>query len=53
MPHDINIYPTPAEQRLLAKKAAEYGMSIDEFVAYVLRQALTETSTNIRHIIKH
>lgn len=53
MPRDINIYPTPAEQRLLSQKAAEYGMSVEEFVAYVLRQALTETNTSIRHITKH
>lgn len=52
MPHDINIYPTEAERLLLTKKADEVGMNIDEFVAYILRQALTETSTNIHYIVK-
>ncbi len=53
MPRDINIYPTPAEQQLLAQKAAEQGMSMDEFVAWLLRQALNDTDNSIRDIIKH
>lgn len=53
MPRDIYLYPTAAEQRLLAQKAAEYGMSLDEFIAWLLRQALNETDSNIRDIVKH
>lgn len=53
MPSDIYIYPTPAEQRLLEQKAAARGMSIDEFVAWALRQALADTDTDLQLIIKH
>lgn len=27
MPNDVYIHPTPAEQRLLERKAAEHGVS--------------------------
>lgn len=53
MPRDINIYPTAAEARLLEQKAAERGMSTDEFVAWLLREALTQADNNIRAIVKH
>lgn len=53
MPNDVYIHPTPAEQRLLERKAAEYGVSVDEFVAWGLRQALTETDKELQLIIKH
>lgn len=50
---DIHIYPTPAEQRLLESKAAEHGISVDEFVAWALRQALAETNKDLQLIVKH
>lgn len=51
--HDIMIYPTPHEQRLLQQKADEHGMSVDEFVAYLIRQAITQSTTTIRNIVKN
>ena len=48
MPNDVYIHPTPAEQRLLERKAAEYGVSVDEFVAWGLRQALYNSSSNTK-----
>lgn len=51
--HDINIYPTPEEQRLLEQKAAEKGMNIEDFVAWLLRQALTQTDRQVREIVKN
>ncbi|WP_286707801.1 hypothetical protein [Psychrobacter sp. UBA2514] len=53
MPNDVYIHPTSAEQRLLERKAAEYGVSVDEFVAWALRQALAETDKELQLIIKH
>lgn len=50
---DVNIYPTPAEQSLLERKAAEHGVSVDEFVAWALRQALAETNKDLQLIVKH
>lgn len=53
MPRDINIYPTSAEMRLLERKALERGMSANEFVAWLLKSALTETNSDLQNIIKH
>ncbi len=53
MPRDINIYPTAAETRLLEQKALEQGMSVDEFVAWLIRQALTKTDADLKNIVKH
>jgi len=53
MPNDIYIHPTPAEQRLLERKAAGYGVSVDEFIAWALRQALAKTDKELQLIIKH
>ncbi|WP_201585251.1 hypothetical protein [Psychrobacter sp. HII-4] len=53
MPNDIYIHPTPAEQRLLEQQATARGMSINEFVAWALRQALADTDTDLQLIIKH
>lgn len=53
MHRDINIYPTPSEVQLLERRASECGMSVDEFVAWLLRRALTETNSDINRIIKH
>lgn len=50
---DVEIYPTPAEQRLIERRAAERGMSVDEFVSRALRLALAETDTDLQDIIKH
>ena len=52
MPTDISIYPSQAEQQLLEQKAAEYGMSIDEFVTWLINSALAETDNSIHQIIK-
>lgn len=53
MPRDINIYPTPSEAQLLERKALEHGMSVDEFVAWLIKNALTETNSDLQNIIKH
>ena len=53
MPRDISIYPTPYEAQLLEQRATECGMSVDEFIAWLLRRALTETNSDIQNIIKH
>lgn len=50
---DVNIYPTPVEQLLLERKAAEHGVSVDEFVAWALRQALAKTDKDLKLIVKH
>ena len=51
--HDVYIHPSPEEQQLLQKKAAEKGMTIEEFVAWLLNQALTQADTQVRHIVKN
>lgn len=43
---DFNLYPTLIEQDLLAKKAAQYNMSVNEFIIYILRRALIERDIN-------
>lgn len=43
---DFNLYPTFMEQELLAEKAAQYNMSVNEFIIYILRRALTERDIN-------
>lgn len=53
MRHDINIYPTASEARLLERTALEHGMSVDEFVAWLIRTALIETNSDLQNIIKH
>ena len=53
MSNDIYIYPTPVEQLLLERKAAEHGVSVDEFIAWALRQALAETDKELQLIFKH
>lgn len=53
MPNDVYIHPTPAEQRLLERKAAEHELSVDEFVAWSLRQALAKTDKDLKLIVKH
>ena len=50
---DITLYPTPHEQRLLQQKADEYGMSINDFVAYLIRKAIEESNAKIKTIVKH
>ena len=50
---DIMIYPTPHEQRLLQQKAAEHGMTVQEFVAYVIREAINQSTVNIKTIVKN
>lgn len=53
MPNDVYIHPTPAERRLIEQQAAARGISVDEFVAWALRQAMAETNTDLQLIIKH
>lgn len=42
MLNDINLYPTLIEQEMLKEKAAQYNMSVNEFIIHILRKALTE-----------
>lgn len=51
--HDVYIYPSPEEQRLLEQKASEHNMTVDDFVAWLLRQALNHTDQQIRQIVKN
>ena len=51
--NDIMIYPTPHEQRLLQQKAAEHGMAVQEFVAYVIREAINQSTVKIKTIVKN
>lgn len=51
--NDIMIYPTPHEQRLLQQKADEYGMTVQEFIAYLIREAITQSNTKIKAIVKN
>ena len=51
--NDIMIYPTPHEQRLLQRKAAEHGMTVQEFVAYVIREAINQSTVKIKTIVKN
>ena len=53
MPKNVYIHPTPEEQRLLERKAAEQGVSVDEFVSWALRQALAKTDKELQLIVKH
>ncbi len=53
MPRDISIYPTPNEAQMLERKALEHGMSVDEFVVWLIRTALTKTNSDLQNIIKH
>ena len=39
---DFNLYPTFMEQEMLKEKAAQYNMSVNEFIIYILRRALIE-----------
>ena len=52
MSNDIYIHPTPVEQRLLERKAAEHGVSVGEFIAWALRQALAEKDKELQLIVK-
>ena len=51
--NDIMIYPTPHEQRLLQQKAAEHGMTVQEFVAYLIREAINQSTVKIRTMVKN
>lgn len=42
MLNDINIYPTIHEQELLAQKAAQHNMSVQEFILFTIRIAIYE-----------
>lgn len=46
MLNNIIIYPTAYEHKLLEQKAEQNGMYIQEYIAYVLRQALTDNRDN-------
>lgn len=43
---DFNFPLTLTEQELLAEKAAQYYMSVNEFIIHILRRALDERNTN-------
>lgn len=49
MLNNVNIYPTLQEQELLAQKAAQYNLSVSEFILFVLRRAINEKN-DIHHI---
>lgn len=46
MLNSIIISPTVYEHRLLEQKAAQHNMYVTEYIAYVLRQALTDNYDN-------
>lgn len=51
MTKDVLIYPSQEELRLLKSKAQQKGMSVEQYVSWLLRQAITKTDTQLRHIV--
>ncbi len=49
---DITIYPSPAEQQLLEARANQHGMSVSEFIRWLLAQSLTTTNIALQNIVK-
>ena len=45
MLNNVDIYPTLQEQELLAQKAAQYNLSVSEFILLVLRRAINENNS--------
>jgi len=42
MINNVNLYPTIKEQKLLKQKAAQNNMTVEEFIALVIRKAISE-----------
>ncbi|WP_180958141.1 plasmid mobilization protein [Psychrobacter sp. 4Bb] len=42
MLNNVDLYPTPHEQELLQQKAAQHNMSVTEFIAAVIRKAISD-----------
>ncbi|MGM8899470.1 MULTISPECIES: hypothetical protein [unclassified Psychrobacter] len=42
MLNNIDLYPTLHEQKLLQQKAAQHNMSVTEFIAAVIRKAISD-----------
>ncbi|WP_156623568.1 hypothetical protein [Faucicola atlantae] len=49
--NDVIIYPTPHEQRLLQQKADENGMTVQEFIAYLIREAIGQSTVKIKTLV--
>ena len=45
MLNNVDIYPTLQEQELLAQKAAQYNLSVSEFILLILRRAISESTS--------
>lgn len=42
MLNNVDLYPTLHEQKLLKQKAAQHNMSVTEFIAAVIRKAISD-----------
>ncbi len=48
---DITIYPSPAEQQLLKIRADQHGMTVSEFIQWLLQQSLTQTNISLQQLV--
>ena len=50
MLNNVDLYPTLYEQELLQKKASQHDMSIAEYVAAIIRKAISDDEDDSQRI---
>lgn len=51
--HEIDLILSTNEKSFFEQKAAKHGMTVQEFIAYLIREAINQSTVKIRTMVKN